>query len=1043
MTMKLKTKGFVLVILICFLLSSPATTELAQRNTFDSPTSTHLFDDLTAQIQAELSSTGQSNILSVDANGNSYVACGSFNGTLTTHGITASSSRDVLLIHQSEDAELQAFNVEVDGDGECNRVVHQGNNQSTLVGWFEGTLHYRNTSIMSDGKAGFALKVNHTSGEVLDHYVVDSPVSGHSDYLYGVDQLDGGGVVVVGSSKGNLSNQSHNINQGLCSEICGIVAVLNNSLEVQEFTYVSGSKGVVAKDVAQHTVTDTLLVVGNYLDDLQFEGSSISPPSTNGFADIFVAKYVMGHGWENSFTVGGAGADVPHSITKKGTTHFITAQVTHDANHLSISSGETIISTVGGKDILILKVDGSANYKSQKIIGSSGNDFPGDLVPTSGFLAITGVIGGEFVDDDVTYGQNGYNNMLVAKIDQSDQGNDQYFTTSGSSSPEGRGNGITVLDNGTIYIGGRLQPSTTYIDNHNVGGTTSTGVLVGLYDDQDNDGIATSADNCPMNANAAQADLDGDYLGDVCDDDMDNDGISNSDDICPLGEANWLSTTGSDWDRDGCKDEEDPDIDNDGIPNDAPDECVRGERGDGTHNSVDDRDADGCYDINDDDDDGDGLEDQNDHCNLKTSVVKAGDWEDKDNDGCHDTKPGVYGEDMDDDNDGLDDPSDDCPNLPGFSTKGKFGCPDADGDSWANEADDCPGIVGTSNLDRNGCQDSDGDGYSNPDEQYTAYNGADAFPDETSQWRDQDGDGFGDNRNGFQGDECVNVPGLSLYDRFGCSDSDGDGFSDPMGDWGVGDRADRFVDNPTQWKDTDDDGFGDNISGFEGDACPTLNGNSTKDQFGCIDADGDGYSDIGSDAFPNEKSQHLDTDGDGFGDNSTGFEPDACPSLHGTSMHDRHGCTDSDGDGYSNPSGAWGLLEGADAFSADETQWRDYDEDGFGDNTSGNRADACPKEHGLSWSDRFGCLDSDNDGRSNPYTNWTTDDGADECPDDPNDACLAYIMNHPTSLITKHGGLFIPVVILAVVVFIKQKNRFGLQEQEEHPDLTIEEEVES
>ena len=430
-SMKPNTTGFVLTILICSLLSGPTTTELSRPITFESPTSAHFSDDLVAQIHAELSSSGESNIVSVDANGNSYVACGSFNGTLAMFGITSSNSNDILVIHQSEGAELQAFAVEVDGDSECLRVVDQGDNQSIIVGWFEGTLNYRNTSIEADGKAGFALKINHTSGEVLNHYVVDSSLQGQSDYLYGVDLLVGGGAVVVGSSKGDLSNQSL-ISQASCTEICGIVAVLNNSLGVQEFTYVSGNKGVVAKDVAQHTVTDTLLVVGNYLDDLQFEGSTITAPSTNGKADIFIAKYVMGHGWENSLTVGGAEADIPHSITKEGTHHFISAQVTHDANHLSISSGETITSTVGGKDILALKVDGSANFMSQKIIGSMGDDFAGDLFRTSGYLAITGALGGEFVNDGDTYGQNGHNNFMVAKFDQSGQGNDQYFTSSGS-----------------------------------------------------------------------------------------------------------------------------------------------------------------------------------------------------------------------------------------------------------------------------------------------------------------------------------------------------------------------------------------------------------------------------------------------------------------------------------------------------------------------------------------------------------------------------------------------------------------------------------
>ena len=89
--------------------------------------------------------------------------------------------------------------------------------------------------------------------------------------------------------------------------------------------------------------------------------------------------------------------------------------------------------------------------------------------------------------------------------------------------------------------------------------------------------------------------------------------------------------------------------------------------------------------------------------------------------------------------------------------------------------------------------------------------------------------------------------------------------------------------------------------------------------------------------------------------------------------------------------------------------------------------------------DRFGCLDSDDDGRSNPDSNWTTDDGADDCPDDPRDACVAYIMKNPTALIAKQGGLVIPVLILLVSVIIKHKHKWGLQTQEEHPDLTMEE----
>lgn len=86
--------------------------------------------------------------------------------------------------------------------------------------------------------------------------------------------------------------------------------------------------------------------------------------------------------------------------------------------------------------------------------------------------------------------------------------------------------------------------------------------------DSDGDGISNCADNCPLTANADQADFDNDGIGDACDADNDNDGINDDVDNCPAT-ANPDQT---DTDGDGVGNACDPDDDNDGVA-DEVDNC--------------------------------------------------------------------------------------------------------------------------------------------------------------------------------------------------------------------------------------------------------------------------------------------------------------------------------------------------------------------------------------------------------------------------------------------------------------------------------------
>ena len=75
--------------------------------------------------------------------------------------------------------------------------------------------------------------------------------------------------------------------------------------------------------------------------------------------------------------------------------------------------------------------------------------------------------------------------------------------------------------------------------------------------------ILNDSDNCPETANEDQSDIDGDGIGDVCDDDIDGDGILNDSDNCP----ETANEDQADMDGDGIGDVCDDDKDGDTILN--------------------------------------------------------------------------------------------------------------------------------------------------------------------------------------------------------------------------------------------------------------------------------------------------------------------------------------------------------------------------------------------------------------------------------------------------------------------------------------------
>lgn len=341
-------------------------------------------------------------------------------------------------------------------------------------------------------------------------------------------------------------------------------------------------------------------------------------------------------------------------------------------------------------------------------------------------------------------------------------------------------------------------------------------------------------------------------------------------------------------------------------------------------------------------------------------------WNDTDLDGYGDNLNGTEG--------------DVCPDVHGLSNKDRHGCPDADGDGWSDLGDDFP-------ADQKQWVDVDQDGVGDNYEcmwdsttQLCISQEGDKFPNDVTQWFDTDGDGYGDNygnaswtaNRAAQPTLTTGWPGAFVV--------------------GAG-NADALPVHNDQWNDTDGDLWGDNPNTIpepreRADSCPHEWGDSWRIEYGCPDSDRDG-SGIPFDSHPDDPTQWEDLDQDGYGDNKSGTDPDDCPQWPGNSSMDRLGCPDADGDGYSDPSKDgiddtknWSVSDGADAITDNPTQWIDDDEDGCGDNQTGteadlflNNPDQCFDRDGDGYGDNRGAADGMGDDFPDDKYQWSDKDG--------------------------------------------------------------------
>lgn len=242
-----------------------------------------------------------------------------------------------------------------------------------------------------------------------------------------------------------------------------IATILMNVIYSQNFSWAKSIGGASGNDVGSSILMDrsgNIYTTGYFNGTVDFDpGTGINNLDAVGSKDMFISKLTNGGGFVWAKQIGGSLDDEGRSITLDSTGNIYISGTFSGVVDFDPGIGIVNLTSKGGMDIFLMKLNSSGDFLWVKSFGDSGDDLINSIaVDLSGNVYLTGAFKGT-VDFDpgpgnVSLSSNGDCDIFILKMSSS--GNLVWVKSVGGTSYDS-GNTINFSFSGKIIISGSFS----------------------------------------------------------------------------------------------------------------------------------------------------------------------------------------------------------------------------------------------------------------------------------------------------------------------------------------------------------------------------------------------------------------------------------------------------------------------------------------------------------------------------------------------------------------------------------------------------------